>query len=146
MSNIAEALYKAIASECRQALPEIRKFYRDNIPQNFEEPSILIFTIETAAVRRIGNRQRITHSMDVQYFPDGDAEDCRKKCETAKQEMLRHFDVITSDGMKFYVKSKTASITDDVLHLMFTVIYTESEEKEEPKMEEINTNVETEER
>ena len=60
--------------------------------------------------------------------------------------MLRHFDVITSDGMKFYVKSKTASITDDVLHLMFTVIYTESEEKEEPKMEEINTNVETEER
>ena len=75
MSNIAEALYKAIASECRQALPEIRKFYRDNIPQNFEEPSILIFTIETAAVRRLGNRQRITHSMDVQYFPEGGAED-----------------------------------------------------------------------
>ena len=59
--------------------------------------------------------------------------------------MLRHFDVISADSVSFYVRDKNASIVDDVLHLMFDVVYTEYEEKEIPKMEDMNTNIETEE-
>ncbi|MFR4784931.1 MAG: hypothetical protein ACLUAR_20415 [Pilosibacter sp.] len=43
-------------------------------------------------------------------------------------------------------QEQNASIVDDVLHLLFDVTYTEYEKKEIPKMEEMNTNIETEEK
>lgn len=143
---MVESLYKAIAAECRSSVPELKKIYRDNIPQNMEFPCILVEIVETTAKRRLSERQRIKQNFDVQYFPDDESENRRKECEKVKQEMLRRFDVISADGISFYVRSKSASIVDDVLHLMFDVTYTEYEEKEIPKMEEMNTNLETEEK
>lgn len=143
---MVESLYKAIAAECRSSVPELKKIYRDNIPQNMEFPCILVEIVETTAKRRLSERQRIKQNFDVQYFPGDESENRRKECEKVKQEMLRRFDVISADGISFYVRSKSASIVDDVLHLMFDVTYTEYEEKEVPKMEEMNTNIETEEK
>lgn len=143
---MVESLYKAIAAECRSSVPELKKIYRDNIPQNMEFPCILVEIVETTANRRLSERQRIKQNFDVQYFPGDERENRRKECEKVKQEMLRRFDVISADGISFYVRSKNASIVDDVLHLMFDVAYTEYEEKEVPKMEEMNTNIETEEK
>ena len=143
---MVESLYKAIAAECRSSVPELKKIYRDNIPQNMEFPCIFVEIVETTAKRRLSERQRIKQNFDVQYFPDDESENRRKECEKVKQKMLRRFDVISADGISFYVRSKSASIVDDVLHLMFDVTYTEYEEKEIPKMEEMNTNLETEEK
>ena len=143
---MVESLYKAIAAECRSSVPELKKIYRDNIPQNMEFPCILVEIVETTAKRRLSERQRIKQNFDVQYFPGDESENRRKECEKVKQEMLRRFDVISADDISFYVRSKSASIVDDVLHLMFDVTYTEDEEKEIPKMEEMNTNIETEEK
>ncbi len=143
---MVDILYKAIAAECRSSVPELKKIYRDNIPQNMEFPCILVEITETMANRRLAERQRIKQNFDVQYFPGDEIENRRKECEKIKQEMLRRFDVISADGISFYVRSKNASIVDDVLHLMFNVTYTEYEEKEIPKMEELNTNIETEEK
>lgn len=143
---MVESLYKAIAAECRSSVPELKKIYRDNIPQNMEFPCILVEIVETTANRRLSERQRIRQNFDVQYFPGDESENRRKECEKVKQEMLRSFDVISADGISFYVRSKSASIVDDVLHLMFAVTYTEYEKKEVPKMEEMNTNIETEEK
>lgn len=143
---MVESLYKAIAAECRSSVPELKKIYRDNIPQNMEFPCILVEITETTANRRLSERQRIKQNFDVQYFPGGESENRRKEGEKVKQKMLRRFDVISADGISFYVRSKSASIVDDVLHLMFDVTYTEYEEKEIPKMEEMNTNLETEEK
>ena len=142
---MVESLYKAIAAECRSSVPELKKIYRDNIPQNMEFPCIFVEIVETTAKRRLSERQRIKQNFDVQYFPGDESENRRKECEKVKQEMLRHFDVISADSVSFYVRDKNASIVDDVLHLMFDVVYTEYEEKEIPKMEEMNTNIETEE-
>lgn len=143
---MVESLYKAIAAECRSSVPELKKIYRDNIPQNMEFPCILVEITETTANRRLSERQRIKQNFDVQYFPGDESENRRKECEEVKQKMLRRFDVISADGISFYVRNKNASIVDDVLHLMFYVTYTEYEEKEIPKMEEMNTNIETEEK
>lgn len=143
---MVESLYKAIAAECRSSVPELKKIYRDNIPQNMEFPCIFVEIVETTAKRRLSERQRIKQNFDVQYFPGDESENRRKECEKVKQEMLRRFDVIRADGISFYVRSKSASIVDDVLHLMFDVTYTEYEEKEIPKMDEMNTNLETEEK
>ena len=143
---MVESLYKAIAAECRSSVPELKKIYRDNIPQNMEFPCILVEITETTANRRLSERQRIKQNFDVQYFPGDESENCRKECEKVKQKMLRRFDVVSADGISFYVRNKNASIVDDVLHLMFYVTYTEYEKKEIPKMEEMNTNIETEEK
>ena len=143
---MVDILYKAIAAECRSSVPELKKIYRDNIPQNMEVPCILVEITETAANRRLAERQRIKQNFDVQYFPAEESENRRKECEKVKHEMLRRFDVISADGFSFYVRNKNASIVDDVLHLMFDVSYTEYEEKVIPKMEEMNTNIETEEK
>ena len=35
-------LYKAIAAECRAAVPDLKRVYRDNIPQNTELPFVLV--------------------------------------------------------------------------------------------------------
>ena len=107
---------------------------------------ILVEITETTANRRLSERQRIKQNFDVQYFPGDESENRRKECEKVKQKMLRRFDVISADGISFYVRNKNASIVDDVLHLMFYVTYTEYEKKEIPKMEEMNTNIETEEK
>ena len=133
---MVESLYKAIAAECRSSVPELKKIYRDNIPQ----------ITETTANRRLSERQRIKQNFDVQYFPGDESENRRKECEKVKQKMLRRFDVVSADGISFYVRNKNASIVDDVLHLLFDVTYTEYEKKEIPKMEEMNTNIETEEK
>lgn len=143
---MVESLYKAIAAECRSSVPELKKIYRDNIPQNMEFPCILVEIMETTANRRLSERQRIKQNFDVQYFPGDESENRRKECEKVKQKMLRRFDVVSADGISFYVRNKNASIVDDVLHLMFYVTYTEYEKKEIPKMEEMNTNIETEEK
>ena len=140
---MVESLYKAIAAECRSSVPELKKIYRDNIPQNMEFPCILVEITETTAKRRLSERQRIKQNFDVQYFPGNESENRRKECEKVKQKMLRRFDVVSADGISFYVRNKNASIVDDVLHLLFDVTYTEYEKKEIPKMEEMNTNIET---
>lgn len=143
---MVDILYKAIAAECRSSVPKLKKLYRDNIPQNMELPCVLVEITETTANRRLSERQRIKQNFDVQYFPGDEIENRRKECEKVKQEMLRRFDVVSADGISFYVRNKSASIVDDVLHLMFDVTYTEYEAKEIPKMEEMNTNIETEEK
>lgn len=139
-----DTLYKAIAAECREAVPDRAGIYRDNIPQNAEPPFILVLVIDTDVGRRLADRQRIKQSFDVQYFPGGEVQDYRKECEKVKQEMLRRFDVIGADGISFYVREKNANVTDDVLHFLFSVTYTEYRETAEPKMEELKTNMEME--
>lgn len=136
-----EKLYQAIAAECRAVLPEAKKIYRDNIPQNFETPCVLVLTTNSQTSRGLANKQRFKHSFDVQYFPSEELQNLRKACETAKQTMLRAFDTIEAPGASFYVRNKTASITDDVLHMQFDVTYTEREETSTPKMEAIETEI-----
>lgn len=140
-----DTLYKAVSAECRTAAPELAKIYRDNIPQHVELPFVLVLIIDTDVNRRLANQQRIKQSFDVQYFPGCGIQDRRKECEKVKQEMLRHFDVISADGISFYVREKNANVTDDVLHFMFSVTYTECRQDAEPKMEELSANVEMEE-
>lgn len=140
-----DTLYKAIAAECRAVIPELKRVYRDNIPQNMELPCILVLTVSTEPSRRLDKRQRMKQSFDVQYFPIAEIQGRRKECETVKQEMLRHFDVIGADGVSFYVRERDTNITDDVLHFLFSVTYTEYKVTTEPRMEDMKTNVETEE-
>ena len=140
-----DILYKAISAECRSVVPELKKICRDNIPQNANAPFILVLITDTDVRRCLANRQRVKQSFDVQYFPGGEIQNYRKECEKVKQEMLRGFDVISADGISFYVKEKNANVTDDVLHFLFSVSYVEYREPVWLKMEELDKNIEMEE-
>lgn len=140
-----DTLYKAIAAECRAAVPDLKRVYRDNIPQNTELPFVLTLITNTESNRRLAGNQRVKQSFDVQYFPAAGIQDRRKECEKVKQEMLRRFDLISADDISFYVREKNTNVTDDVLHFLFSVTYTEHKEAAEPRMEEMKTNVEMEE-
>ena len=58
-----------------------------------------------------------------------------------KEEILRAFDVISADGISFYVTGKNARITDDVLHFFFDVSYREKLIADVPLMEELTTEI-----
>lgn len=94
--------------ECRKAVPDLRRIYRDNIPQDFQTPCILVTSVKTEVSRSLGDVQRIKEIFDVLYFPDGEIQNAWKQCETVKQGMLRCFDVIKADGISFYFIGKTA--------------------------------------
>ena len=53
--------------------------------------------------------------------------------------------MIGADGVSFYVRERDTNITDDVLHFLFSVTYTEHKVTTEPRMEDMKTNVEMEE-
>ena len=146
---MVESLYKAIAAECRSSVPELKKIYRDNIPQNMEFPCILVESYgndgQTGVLYRKTAESNRTLMFSISLVMK--AKNRKKRIvEKVKQKMLRRFDVVSADGISFYVRNKNASIVDDVLHLLFDVTYTEYEKKEIPKMEEMNTNIETEEK
>lgn len=136
-------LYKAVSSECLKICPEAR-VYRNNIPQGFKAPCFLVIMTDTQAQRKLFNSLQITHSIDVSYFSEVGKEERLFECEKMKEEMMRAFDVIGSDGLSFYVTGKNANVTDDVLHFMFNVSCTEKPVTEEPVIEEINTNIKEE--
>jgi len=138
-------LYKAIAAECRAAVPDLKRVYRDNIPQNTELPFVLVLITNTESNRCLAGNQRVKQSFDVQYFPTAEIQDRRKECEKVKQEMLRRFDLISADGVSFYVREKNTNVTDDVLHFLFSVSYVEYREPVWLKMEELDKNIEMEE-
>lgn len=133
-------LYKAISAECLKICPDA-EMYRNNIPQGFKVPCFLVQVADTQAQRKLFDSQQIVQSMDVSFFPQGRKEERLFECEKMKEEMLRGFDVISVEGISFYVTGKSARITDDVLHFFFDVSYREKLIKDEPLMEELTTNI-----
>lgn len=129
-----EKLYAAIAAEIKKAVPTVLKIYREDIPQNFKTPSVLVTMVSTDAVRALAGRMRISHSFDLSYFPDSKHEPL-KEIEKVKQEIFRAFDVISAQDVSFYVKAKRFNTVDNVLHFYFEVDYKERIEANVPKME-----------
>ena len=133
-------LYKAISAECLKICPDA-EMYRNNIPQGFKVPCFLVQVADTQAQRKLFDSQQIVQSMDVSFFPQGRKEERLFECEKMKEEILRAFDVISADGISFYVTGKNARITDDVLHFFFDVSYREKLIADVPLMEELTTEI-----
>ena len=110
------------------------KIYREDIPQNFKTPSVLVTTVNTDVTRALAGRLRVSQSFDLSYFPESKHEPL-KEIEKVKQEMFRAFDVISAQNVSFYVKEKRFNTVDNVLHFYFLVDYKESIEANNPKMD-----------
>lgn len=110
------------------------KVYRDDVPQNFEQPSFLIILYDQNSTRGINGKLKNTVRVDVLYFPEDKQnynEECWELCERLTRELSLE---------DFKIKNRNSKITDSVLHFMFDVDYREYWNTDGTKMQKLSQN------
>lgn len=129
-------IIQAIANKLTELYPGTGyEIYADDVPQDFSTPSFLI-TLAAHDYRKriIGNGA--TATFDVAYFSDKGAPDIKGDCRAVQENLLRNFNLIDS----FRTTEKNAQTIDNVLHMTFSVQYSEIELIEETKIQKQKTN------
>lgn len=111
-------------------------FYLDDVPQNFETPSFLISLFDQDFSKRISNKYKSEVSFDVAFFSDKGKEDIKSDCHEVQENLLREFEHIGS----FRAINKNAQITDNVLHIIFDIKYSEMKKETVIPMRTQSTN------
>lgn len=130
-------LYKEIAA----ALKAVKEcpVYKEDIPQNFKQPSFLVEIYDQNPSRGINGRMKNTVSLDIQYFPESrkdEETECWEVGETLNRELQPEH---------FKIKNRNMKITDKVLHFQFDVDYREVKSEPLPMMQELVQKTEMEE-
>lgn len=109
--------------------------YDEKVPQKFKTPSFFIAIYDQDYEKRLNAKHESTISYDVSYFPN---EEYNKNNEMyiVQENLIREF----RDMDTFRALNIKANITDDVLHIMFDVKYSEALITNEVKMNNLNTN------
>ncbi|WP_346930279.1 DUF6838 family protein [Clostridium sp.] len=109
--------------------------YDEKVPQKFKTPSFFISIYDQDYEKRLNTKYRSTINYDVSYFPN---EEYNKNNEMylVQENLIREFRDIDT----FRALNIKANITDDVLHIMFDVKYSEALITNEIKMNNLNTN------
>jgi hypothetical protein len=125
---------QAIANILHELFPNA-EIYDEDVPQGFKTPSFLIIVVESSYKKAIDEKYNASVSFDLAYFPEREYES-KNECYEVSQNILRAFDVLNS----YKVTNKTSSITDNVLHVKFTVKYREIKTSQSEKMRDIIFN------
>lgn len=128
----------AIIYKLKELYPDCKR-HTDDIPQNFKKPAFVVFQIDQDYSKRLNTKYNGRISFDIAYFSDKSTPGIKSDCFEKQEVLLREFDYFGP----FKALNKNARITDNVLHLIFDVNY--SEMKVEPKTrmqtQETNTNI-----
>lgn len=147
----------AIVYKLKELCPECKRNI-DDIPQKFTKPAFVVFQIDQDYSKRLNIKYDGRISFDVAYFSDKGAEDIKLDCFAIQGTLLRGFDYITSynevtdevtnekvlvENETYKVTNKNARITDNVLHFIIDVKYSEMKVENNTKMQtqETNTNI-----
>lgn len=124
---------KAIAKKLLSLYPNIT-IYDEKVPQNFKTPSFFIYTYDQEYNKRLNNKYKSTINYDISYFPN----DVYKNNEMyeVRTTLLREIRELE----EFRALNIKSNITDDVLHIMFDVNYSEMKISDEIKMQNIKVN------
>lgn len=124
---------KAIIRKLLSLYPDIT-IYDEKIPQQFETPSFFISTYDQDYNKRINDKYNSTVNYDISYFPNTDYKNNEMyKVRTILLRELRELEDFRAINIK-------SNITDEVLHIMFDVKYSEIKSKDEIKMRNIKLN------
>jgi len=135
---MVSSIKSAIVLKLKEMFPLITKRYTDdNVPQNFTKPSFFVSVIDQEYSKRINNKYKGLVSYDVAYFSDKGTADIKSDCLAMQEILLRGLGTVGA----FRTLDKTARITDDVLHIMFNVSYSEMISTTETKMQTQETNI-----
>lgn len=124
---------KSIAKKLLSLYPNIT-IYDEKVPQNFKIPSFFISTYDQDYNKRLNNKYKSTINYDISYFPN----DLYKNNEMyeVRTTLLRGI----CDLDEFRTLNVKSNITDDVLHIMFDINYSEMKASNEIKMQNIKVN------
>lgn len=123
------SMKEEMAQELLRIYPD-STIYDEDIPQGFETPCFLITVVGQEYYKGI-RKNTSEISFDLAYFSDKPATDIKNDCLAVQQELFRGFDLLS----KYRCYSKSAEITDNVLHFLFKIKYSEikvADEKEVP--------------
>ncbi len=121
----------AIAAKIKELYPAA-KVYDEDVPQGFEEGSFFINVIDSSYSKALNSKFNASVTYNVDYFP-ADSLNSKNECYKISVNILRAFDLLNG----FRIQDKASSVTDDVLHIQFTVKYREIIFKAETKMNDI---------
>jgi hypothetical protein len=126
---------KAIKDKLLSLYPDIT-IYDEKVPQKFKTPSFFISIYDQDYEKRLNTKYRSTVSYNIAYFPN---EEYSKNNEMylVQENLLRELNIIGS----YRTINKKANITDDVLHILFDIKYSEILEDTTPKAITSNTNL-----
>ena len=113
--------------------------YKEDIPQNFRQPSFLVEIYDQTPSRGINGRMKNTVSLDVLYFPES-RKDEETECWEVGEALNREF-----RPEHFKIKNRNMKITDKVLHFQFDVDYREVKSESLPMIQELVQKTEMEE-
>lgn len=125
-------LYKEIAAALRAV--KVCPVYKEDIPQNFRQPSFLVEIYDQNPSRGINGRMKNTVSFDVLYFPESQKDE-ETECWEVGERLNRGF-----QPEHFKIKNRNMKITDKVLHYQFDVDYREIKVDPTPVMQELIQN------
>jgi hypothetical protein len=127
---------QAIINKLLAVYPTGYKRYDEDIPQKFEPPLFVVSTIDQVYDKRMNTKYNGLVSFDVKYFSDKGVTAIKADCLQKQEDLLRAFDYIGNHK----VLNKDARITDNVLHLIFDVKYSEMKTETSVQMQKQQTN------
>ena len=121
----------AIGAKLKELYPS-SEVCDEYIPQGFEDGSFFIDIIDDKYKKSLGNQYNGTVFFDLSYFPIN-KNSLNNECHIVSQNILREFDLVGG----FRIRGKSSSVTDEVLHIQFSVSYGEIKNVPEIKMNEL---------
>lgn len=132
ISNIKQA----IANKLLELYPGV-DIYDEDIPEDFKKPSFLITTISQDYSKRLSNKYKSTINFDVSYFSNKDKTQIKNNCLEVQLNLFRNFDLLD----KFRILEKQANMSDDVLHFIFKIKYSEIKITSETKLNTLDSEI-----
>ena len=127
---------ESMAQEVLKLYPDTI-IYDEDIPQGFRMPCFLITVVGQDYSKGIV-RNTSEVSFDLSYFSNEPSTDIKNDCLLVQKELFRGFDLLMG---KYRCYDKTSEITDNVLHFMFKVKYSEFKVVEEVSMNELSSDI-----
>lgn len=128
------SIKQAIASRLLELYPG-RTIYDEDIPQNFDKPSFIIYLTDQNYSKRMNIKFKSLLSFDIAYFSAATLE-IRNDCLDVQLKLFRGFDFIET----CWTRNKRAATVDNVLHFTFDIETSEIKEELFTKMQQQQTN------
>lgn len=122
---------RAIINKLAELCPSVTRRYLDDVPQNFKPAAFMLSVYEQDHNKRLNTKYKSIVSFDLAYFSDKGAADIKSDCIAMQEILLRGFDLVGT----YRALNKQARITDNVLHLLFDIEYSEMISITDPLMQ-----------
>jgi hypothetical protein len=115
---MVSSINEGIKNKLLSIYPDIT-IYDEKVPQKFKTPSFFISIYNQDYEKRLNEKYRSTVNYDISYFANDEYKN--NEMYLVQENLLREFRDIDT----FRATNIRSTITDDVLHIMFDVKYSE---------------------